>query len=139
MARLVAGIRCVALAALLNKHHQVATLTAQIEEWKGELSFHYKAPASDECENGAPQEEPASFEKIPRHELFKSDAEAKADERKKRMKARCNTIDPEKEVHPKRRFGTPQMEKMFFNHKSISLKWHILTSSPLFKKQHTRP
>ena len=39
----------------------------------------------------------------------------------------------EKEVRPKRRFGPPSQ-------KSISLKWHILTSSRLYSnKQHIRP
>ena len=38
----------------------------------------------------------------------------------------------EKEVRPKRRFGTPKFERKF-NPRMISLKWHILASSPLFE------
>ena len=43
---------------------------------------------------------------------------------------------PEKEVHPKRRFCTPDIWKICYYQKSISLEWHILTSSPLFERQH---
>lgn len=65
---------------------EIATLEEQIEEWQGELSFHYTPP--DKGDAGGPQSEAqASFKPIPRADLFKSEDEQKVDERKKRMKA----------------------------------------------------
>ena len=54
----------------------------------------------------------------------------------KRRFAQNHFEHTEKEVRPKRRFGTPKIV-VFLYHKSISLEWHILTSSPLSEKQHT--
>ena len=44
----------------------------------------------------------------------------------------------EKEVRPKRRFGTPQIENTVFTPVFDSLKWHILLP-PLFEDQHVSP
>ena len=57
----------------------------------------------------------------------------------KRRFAQNHFAHTEKEIRPKRRFGTPQIDFFVFQLKMISLKRHILTSSPLFEKQHISP
>ena len=42
-------------------------------------------------------------------------------------------------INLKNNLGPPMSKKYAFQPKSISLKWHILASSPLFEKQHTSP
>ena len=55
----------------------------------------------------------------------------------KRRFAQNHFKHTDKEVRPKRSFGSPKTWKLCsFNSKLISLKWHILTPSPLFEKQH---
>ena len=49
------------------------------------------------------------------------------------------TVDPEKEVRSKRRFGTQQIEHYIFQTKVIFFEMAHTTSSPLFDREHTSP
>ena len=42
-------------------------------------------------------------------------------------------------IHFSTILGPPMLKKYVFNQKSISLKLHILTSSPLFDREHISP